>query len=213
MEADTGMIMRDSTKVSDAQAHALNGNAASVLVVATRSAASDELLDALRARAARGLVAFDLVVPATPSGWAWLADMFSAADEAYMHLQAAMARFAEARLPVRRAEVGDPDCLSAVMDAVNFESYHEIIICTKGARSSRRLGTSLASRVRRLTELPVLDVAGSIVRTQPMPAHAATPATSPGRMRRLPATSSRSDGSQRGVAGDRAERSRATSTN
>ena len=46
-----------------------------VLVVANRTAGSPELIDALRDRAARGPVKFHLLVPATPHGVAWAADM------------------------------------------------------------------------------------------------------------------------------------------
>jgi len=50
---------------------------AHVLVVANRTADSDELLAALDERAQRGPARFTLLVPATPHGVAWAADMNS----------------------------------------------------------------------------------------------------------------------------------------
>ena len=48
---------------------------ASVLVVANRTAESPELLSALRARHQEGPAEFTLLVPATPQGVSWAADM------------------------------------------------------------------------------------------------------------------------------------------
>src|SRR3954462_9414164 len=55
---------------------------ASVLVVANRTAGSDELLEALRERAAQGEVKFHLVVPSTARGVSWVADMHAGTDAA-----------------------------------------------------------------------------------------------------------------------------------
>ena len=48
---------------------------ARVLVVANRTAESPELLEALQERAVHGPCEFTLLVPATPHGIAWAADM------------------------------------------------------------------------------------------------------------------------------------------
>ena len=55
---------------------------ARVLVVANRTAESPELLDALRARTMQGPCEFTLLVPSTPHGIAWAADMHGGGDEA-----------------------------------------------------------------------------------------------------------------------------------
>ena len=65
---------------------------ANVLVVANRTAESPELLDALRGRAAQGEATFTLLVPATPHGVAWAADMHSGGSEAEEHMMGAVER-------------------------------------------------------------------------------------------------------------------------
>ena len=56
--------------------------------MANRTAESPQLLDALRARAVRGPCEFTLLVPATPQGVAWAADMFAGQIELYEMLGA-----------------------------------------------------------------------------------------------------------------------------
>ncbi len=59
---------------------------ANVLVVANRTAESPELLSALRARHQEGPVEYTLLVPATPQGVSWAADMHAGGEEADEHL-------------------------------------------------------------------------------------------------------------------------------
>jgi hypothetical protein len=58
------------------------------LVVANRTAESPELLEALKKRSSDGECQFTLLVPATPHGIAWAADMFAGGDEAEQHRSA-----------------------------------------------------------------------------------------------------------------------------
>jgi hypothetical protein len=133
---------------------------ADVLVVANRTADSDELLEALVARASRSPARFTLVVPATPHGLAWAADMSSGAAEAARQLRAAEERVRTAGLELRGARLGSPDPLAAVLDAVNFARYDEVIVCTLPRRISRWLRLCLPYRVERATGLPVAHVIG-----------------------------------------------------
>src|SRR5947209_7603924 len=89
---------------------------ARVLVVANRTAGSEVLLDALRERAARGPAHFHLVVPSTPHGVSWAADMHSGGDAAEHDLDGALERLHSAGLEAD-GEVGDPDPVAAVQDA------------------------------------------------------------------------------------------------
>jgi hypothetical protein len=131
---------------------------ANVLVVANRTAESPELLDALRERAAQGEVTFTLLVPATPHGVAWAADMHSGGSEAEDHMNGAVQRMRDAGLNVKDCKVGDPDPIAAVQDEVNFASYDEVIVSTLPGGISKWLKLDLPHRVERVTGLPTTHV-------------------------------------------------------
>jgi hypothetical protein len=108
---------------------------ARVLVVANRTAPSDELLAALYERLSRG-----------PP-------------------RARRARAAARRRPAAGGlRIGSPDPLAAVLDATNFHDFDEIIVCTLPRRLSRWLHLCLPDRVRRVTGLPVTHVVADRVR-------------------------------------------------
>jgi hypothetical protein len=135
---------------------------AQVLVVANRTAESDELLDALRERAAQGPAAFVLLVPATPHGVAWAGDMHSGSEEAEEHMGKAVQRLRDAGLEVDEGRVGDPDAYAAVQDAVNLTGpYDEVVVSTLPTHVSKWLKLDLPNRVRRFTGLPTTHVIAS----------------------------------------------------
>jgi hypothetical protein len=131
---------------------------AKILVVANRTAESAELLDALKERAARGDAVFTLLVPSTPHGVAWAADMHSGGGEADEHMRGAVERMRSNGLEVAEGKVGDPDPLAAVEDEVNFTSYDEIVVSTLPGGISKWLKLDLPHRVERATGLPVTHV-------------------------------------------------------
>jgi hypothetical protein len=137
---------------------------ANVLVVANRTAESPELLEALKRRAEQGDVRFSLLVPATPHGVAWAADMHSGGDEADQHMQAAVERMRAEGLNVEGGKVGDPDPVAAVQDEVNFTKYDEIVVSTLPGGISKWLKLDLPHRVERATGLPVTHVTASEVK-------------------------------------------------
>jgi hypothetical protein len=137
---------------------------AKVLVVANRTAESPELLEALRQRAQEGEVAFTLLVPATPHGVAWVADMHSGGSDAESHMLATVERLRAEGLEVSAGRVGDPDPVAAVQDEVNFESYDEIVVSTLPGSISKWLKLDLPHRVERSTGLPVTHVVASEVK-------------------------------------------------
>src|SRR3954453_22717381 len=138
--------------------HGLPSQAERVLVVANRTAASDELIAALQERADRGPARFTLVVPATPSGLAWAADMSPGIPEARRQMHAAAERLRESGLWIDDIRLGSPEPLAAVHDATNFESFSEVIVCTLPTRLSRWRKLGLPLRVQRPPGLPVTHV-------------------------------------------------------
>ena len=134
-------------------------DSAHVLVVANRTADSDELLAALNERAQRGPARFTLLVPATPHGVAWAADMHSGSAEADAHMQHAVERMRGAGLEMVDGMVGDPDPVGAVQDALNAGGrFDEVVVSTLPKHVSRWLKLDLPSRVKRSTGLPVTHV-------------------------------------------------------
>jgi nucleotide-binding universal stress UspA family protein len=138
---------------------------ADVLVVANQTAESDELLQALKDRAAQGDCKFHLLVPATPHGASWAMDMHSGGEEAEAHLERAVERYREAGLEVDEGKIGDPDPVAAVEDAVNFKDFDEIICSTLPRHVSKWLKLDLPHRVERATGKPVTHVEAKSVNT------------------------------------------------
>ena len=134
-----------------------------VLVVANRTAECDELMEALKRRAEDGPVSFTLLVPSTPHGVAWAADMHSGSSEAEEHMNRAVERLRSAGLEVE-GKIGDPDPVAAVEDEVNFASYDEAIVSTLPTHLSKWLKIDLPRRVERATGLKVTHVIGSEVK-------------------------------------------------
>jgi hypothetical protein len=134
---------------------------ARVLVVANRTAESPELLDALRTRTMQGPCRFTLLVPSTPHGITWAADMHGGGDEAEDHRAAFLAELREEGLNVKDAKVGDPDPLAAIQDECNFSDYDELIVSTLPLRLSKWLKVDLPRKAEAATGLPVTHVIGS----------------------------------------------------
>ena len=130
---------------------------ASVLVVANRTAGSDELLEALRERDKQGAAKFHLVVPATARGVSWVADMNAGTTAAEHDLEGALEKLRGAGLDVD-GEIGDPDPVAAGQDAVNTTGYDEIIVSTLHKTISKWLKLDLPSKAAHATGLPVTHV-------------------------------------------------------
>jgi hypothetical protein len=134
---------------------------AKVLVVANRTAECPELLEALKQRAEDGSCQFTLLVPSTPHGLAWAADMHSGGGEAEGHRGAFLEELREEGLDVKEAKVGDPDPLAAIQDECNFSEYDEIIVSTLPLHVSKWLRVDLPHKAGHATGLPVTHVVGS----------------------------------------------------
>lgn len=134
---------------------------ARVLVVANRTAESPELLEALRTRSMHGPCRFTLLVPSTPHGLAWAADMHGGGGEAEEHRSAFVDELREEGIPLEDAKVGDPDALAAICDECNFNHYDELIVSTLPLHMSKWLRVDLPRKAKAATGLPVTHVVGS----------------------------------------------------
>ena len=134
---------------------------AQVLVVANRTAESPELLEALKQRADEGDCEFTLLVPSTPHGLAWAADMDSGGDEAEQHRAAFVDELREEGINVDDAKVGAADPLAAVQDECNVSGYDELIVSTLPLHISKWLRVDLPRKAGHATGLPVTHVVGS----------------------------------------------------
>lgn len=134
---------------------------ARVLLVAHRTAATEALRDAVRARAARGPATFHLVVPAHPHGLHKVVDPQDGdAGAAERTLAEALPLLSEAVGAKVTGHVGDDEPLMAIEDAINRAPYDELIISTLPRRLSRWLRLDLVSKARG-TGLPVTHVEAS----------------------------------------------------
>ena len=133
----------------------------SVLVVANVTASSDELLGALRERAAQGACRFTLVVPAHGEG-------------ARERLDTALEGMRAAELENVSGALGDPDPVVAVMEAWDPMKFDEILVSTLPTGSSRWLEANLPRRLEKLTSVPVRHVISTPKvepHTSPAPKH------------------------------------------
>lgn len=121
-----------------------------VLVVANRTAGSDELLEALRARAERDRVSFTLLVPATGLGP-------EAREAAQESMTAALERFTAAGLEVE-GMLGGHHPMDAVVEAWDPQQFDEVIVSTLPGAASKWLLVDLPHRVARHTGVQVTHV-------------------------------------------------------
>jgi hypothetical protein len=137
---------------------------ACVLVVANRTADSDELLEALRTRAERGSVKFTLLVPATQFSGRPTDEAGKAG--ARRQLESALERMGDAGLEVV-GDVGDADPMAAIADIWDPGAYDEIIVSTLPTGASRWLAVDLPRRVSRITGTTVAHVVSHERRPEP----------------------------------------------
>lgn len=129
-----------------------------VLIVANRTAATPQLLEAVADRAARSPCRFHLLMPSSPHGVARITDPGPAGHtEAEKRMREALPVLSAAAGRPVAGRVSDADPLAAVQDAIHELPVEEILISTLPARISRWLHVDLVSKVRGLG-LPVTHV-------------------------------------------------------
>jgi hypothetical protein len=116
-----------------------------VLVVANVTATSDELLTALKERAAQGPCRFTLVMPR------------SAGDSAN-RLQEALEAMTAHGIDKVAGRIGDPDPVVAAIEVWDPMEFDEIVVSTLPSGVSRWLGLDLPRRLEKLTGVTVRQV-------------------------------------------------------
>lgn len=138
----------------------MTGTTRRVLIVANRTAATDKLLDAVRARAQAGAATFHLLVPATPRGLHRVVDPEDAGrEEAAAQLELALGRLQDAAGAPVTGHVGVADPMAAISDTLHERAVDEIMISTLPRRLSRWVHLDLPSKVRGFGK-PVTHVEG-----------------------------------------------------
>jgi GABA permease len=132
----------------------------SVLVLANITAASDELLEALRRKSEAEPATFTLIIPASPLG----EERAAAAAK----LQEALDRLHAAGLEAD-GSVGDCDPLVAVTEAWDPKRYDEIVVSTLPMKFSKWLAASLPARIGKMTDAPVTHVVSQPPRPRAQP--------------------------------------------
>jgi hypothetical protein len=120
-----------------------------VIVVANKTATSDELLDALRSRAAAEPTRFTLVVPSTPHSDEDIPPE-QRLDEAVQHMRAAGLEVS--------GLLGAADPVAAVDELWDPKRHAEVVVSTLPLSTSKWLPAGLPERIRQTTGAPVTHV-------------------------------------------------------
>lgn len=112
-----------------------------LLVVASRTAGTEELISYLRRRAEAGPVRVTLVVPVELGG----------PDRARSNLEAGLERLRAAGFDATGVVAGDGEPLHAVLDVYDPRRHDEIVVCTLPEHLSHWLAFDLPHRVSRVT--------------------------------------------------------------
>jgi hypothetical protein len=124
---------------------------ARVLLVAHRTATSQELLDAVHRRAALGACRFTLLVPAVAHGLHRVVDPEEhCCEEAERTIALALPHLSAAAGAPVASMIGAHEPLAAVQDALNLHHFDEVILSTLPVRVSRWLHLDLPRKVRAL---------------------------------------------------------------
>ena len=142
--------------------------AAHVIVLANRTAAAPELIEALVHRSERGPIHATLVMPAAGPGTA-------ARDEARARMETALEAWRAAGIEQAGGIVCDPHPLEALGEVWDPMKHDEVIVCTLPGQSSRWVRADLPHAVARYTGVSVTHVVAQdpdeVPQTSPAPVH------------------------------------------
>jgi hypothetical protein len=142
-----------------------------VMVIASVTATSADLLAALEARAERGPIAVTLLMPAAEIGLA-------GRDAAKPRLEAALAAWRQAGLNADGI-VGDTDPMGALHDAWDPGRFDEAFVSTLPGEASKWTRNDLPHRVAAFTGVPVTHVVAMDMRPAPRTDPAPAPQKAP----------------------------------
>jgi hypothetical protein len=129
-----------------------------VLVVANKTAATPQLIDCVRERAAKGQCEFTLLIPNTTHGLHKVVDPEDQSqNEAEAVIELAIPLLEEASGGPVDAMIGVSEPLAAIQDAVNLHGFDELIISTLPTRVSKWLHLDLPRKAAGLG-LPITTV-------------------------------------------------------
>src|SRR3954449_9848287 len=128
-----------------------------LLVVANETVVGKPLIDAVKARAAKGSVHVHVICPQNQPRAGWVQYGEEARWAAENRLKATLARLSEAGIKADGA-IEDPDPYTAIMDELGRSDYDEIIISTHPETRSGWLRRDLIERVKQATRRPVEHV-------------------------------------------------------
>lgn len=129
----------------------------SYLIVANQTLASPALSAEVARRLAKGPATFHVVVPLTPIVHRLTWDEVESRRVAQERLDALLTNLRSAGAQAS-GEIGDPDPVAAVRDALRSVEADEIILSTLPAGISRWLGQDVPSRLRGAVAQPVVVV-------------------------------------------------------
>jgi hypothetical protein len=145
--------------------------AAHVLVVANVTAASTDLIAALRERAERGPIDVTLLMPGKGPGLAGRESVRGRLDEA-------LAAWREAGIEADGV-CGDANPMDAVAETWDPRHHDEVIVSTLPGQSSKWIRSDLPQRIGKFTGVPVTHVVATDMRPEPThgppPAHETSP--------------------------------------
>jgi hypothetical protein len=122
---------------------------ARVLVIANETLVGQELVDAVKRRAAKGPVRVTVVAPVNEPGAGYVVYEDSRRAAAGRRLDRTLAALREAGVPARGSVV-ESDPLSAVKDILAQEPYDEVIVSTHPETKSGWLRRDLVEEIRRV---------------------------------------------------------------
>jgi len=132
-----------------------------ILLLTSDGGISDELVEAVAARAEQGEVEARVLVPLHPVPDAWTWDETATQSAMLARLDEAMARLRRTGAQVEGTVGCDRDPMVCVNWMMEREPFDEVIVATPRSGRARILKMDLAARISRAFGLPVTHVAAA----------------------------------------------------